>query len=79
MVAHDAAKPFVIHVGETEIKVLGTSFNVADRIGTKTIEVAVVTGKVVFILLTILITKSLSDRVSWEYFIKRTGRSAKSN
>jgi transmembrane sensor len=48
VVAHDAAKPFVIHVGETEIKVLGTSFNVADRIGTKTIEVAVVTGKVVF-------------------------------
>lgn len=48
VVAHDAAKPFVISVGETEVKVLGTSFNVADRISTKTVEVAVVTGKVVF-------------------------------
>lgn len=48
VVAHDATKPFIIDIGETEIKVLGTSFNVADRINTKTVEVAVVTGKVVF-------------------------------
>jgi transmembrane sensor len=48
VVAHDATKPFIIDIGETEVKVLGTSFNVADRINTKTVEVAVVTGKVVF-------------------------------
>jgi transmembrane sensor len=48
VVAHDTTKPFILEVGETEIKVLGTSFNVADRANTKTVEVAVVTGKVVF-------------------------------
>ncbi len=48
VVATDASKPFVINTGETEVKVIGTSFNVAQRKSTNTTEVAVLTGKVVF-------------------------------
>ncbi len=48
VVTPDASKPFIVKLGETEVKVLGTSFNIADRAGTNTIELAVLTGKVVF-------------------------------
>ncbi|MDN5203834.1 FecR domain-containing protein [Fulvivirgaceae bacterium BMA10] len=47
-VSPDANKPFVIYSGETEVEVLGTSFNVKGRQNTKNIEVAVITGKVSF-------------------------------
>lgn len=48
VVTPDASKAFIVKLGETEVKVLGTSFNIADRAGTNTIELAVLTGKVVF-------------------------------
>jgi len=48
VVTPDPTKPFIVKVGDTEVKVLGTSFNIADRTGTNTIELAVLTGKVVF-------------------------------
>lgn len=48
VVTPDASRPFIVKLGETEVKVLGTSFNIADRAGTNTIELAVITGQVVF-------------------------------
>jgi ferric-dicitrate binding protein FerR (iron transport regulator) len=39
-------KPFIIHAGSAEIKVLGTSFNVSAYPETKQVEVIVETGKV---------------------------------
>jgi transmembrane sensor len=42
----DASRPFVISAGNARIKVLGTSFNVCARLGDKTVEVTVETGKV---------------------------------
>lgn len=39
-------KPFVIHAGNAQVKVLGTSFNVCAYPGTEAIEVTVKTGKV---------------------------------
>jgi len=45
-VAHNAAQPFVIHLGETHVKVLGTSFDISRS--TSTINVKVKTGKVAF-------------------------------
>ncbi|MCK3685364.1 FecR domain-containing protein [Maribellus sp. YY47] len=39
-------KPFVINAGETQVKVLGTSFNVSAYPGDETVEVIVETGKV---------------------------------
>lgn len=44
-VAHDVAKPFVIHTGKLAATVLGTSFNIRAYAGTQQ-EVAVITGKV---------------------------------
>jgi len=46
-VAKDKKKPFVIEAGETNVKVLGTSFNVVNREKTP-IEVTVESGKVQF-------------------------------
>ncbi len=43
-VAHDAAHPFRIHAGATDVRVLGTSFNLSTR-GAR-VRVAVQTGKV---------------------------------
>lgn len=40
------AKPFIIHAGNAQIKVLGTSFNVNAYPSAKTVEVTVETGKV---------------------------------
>ena len=45
-VAHNPEQPFVIHLGETHVKVLGTSFDISRKIGL--ISVKVVTGKVAF-------------------------------
>ncbi|MBC8004525.1 MAG: FecR domain-containing protein [Verrucomicrobia bacterium] len=42
----DPAKPFIIHAGEAQIKVLGTSFNVRAYSHAKLMEVIVKTGKV---------------------------------
>ncbi len=42
----DASKPFVIHAGHAQIKVLGTSFNVSARPGDRTVEVTVESGRV---------------------------------
>ncbi len=42
----NAKKPFVIHAGGTQVKVLGTSFNVRAYPGAETVEVVVKTGKV---------------------------------
>ncbi|MDP2335082.1 MAG: FecR domain-containing protein [Bacteroidota bacterium] len=39
-------KPFIIHAGKAQIKVLGTSFNVSAYPATKSVEVIVKTGKV---------------------------------
>lgn len=45
-VVPDPEKPFVITAGHTQIKVLGTSFNVSAYPRSKTVEVVVETGKV---------------------------------
>ena len=45
-VAHDAAHPFIIHSGNIETKVLGTSFNIQAYDNQEEIKVTVVTGKV---------------------------------
>lgn len=45
-VKHDDKKPFIIHAGETETQVLGTSFNI--NANEKKVKVAVITGKVSF-------------------------------
>lgn len=42
----DKNKPFIIHAGNAQIKVLGTSFNVCAYPSTKSVEVIVKTGKV---------------------------------
>ncbi|MBV5313499.1 MAG: FecR domain-containing protein [Prolixibacteraceae bacterium] len=42
----DKNKPFIIHAGKAQIKVLGTSFNVSAYPETKQVEVIVETGKV---------------------------------
>jgi transmembrane sensor len=42
----DQQKPFVIHAGNTQVKVLGTSFNVYAYPETETVEIVVETGKV---------------------------------
>lgn len=47
-VAHNPQKPFIIHTGNTEIKVVGTSFNVNAYQSNPTVEVVVETGKVLF-------------------------------
>jgi ferric-dicitrate binding protein FerR (iron transport regulator) len=39
-------KPFIIHAGNAQVKVLGTSFNVCAYPNTETVEVVVKTGKV---------------------------------
>ncbi len=45
-VTPNPAKPFIIHAGEAQIKVLGTSFNVCAYPENETVEVVVKTGKV---------------------------------
>jgi len=42
----DCTKPFIIHAGEAQVKVLGTSFNVSAYPNEKLLEVIVKTGKV---------------------------------
>ncbi|MCA8833067.1 FecR domain-containing protein [Hymenobacter pini] len=48
-VAHDRQHPFVLHVGQQQVRVLGTSFNVKAYPNEPTVETAVVTGRVAFI------------------------------
>ena len=45
-VTPDPDKPFIIHAGNAQVKVLGTSFNVSAYPNNETIEVVVKTGKV---------------------------------
>ena len=45
-VMHNPAKPFIVQVGNSEVKVLGTSFNIKET--NNQVEVAVRTGKVKF-------------------------------
>lgn len=45
-VTHNPAQPFVVHLGDTHVKVLGTSFDVFRKVGM--INVRVKTGKVAF-------------------------------
>lgn len=45
-VTPNAAKPFVIHAGNAQVKVLGTSFNICAYPEDETVEVVVQTGKV---------------------------------
>jgi len=47
-VAHDASKPFVIHINNAEVEVLGTSFDVQGYAQRKEVEVVVQTGVVMF-------------------------------
>jgi transmembrane sensor len=47
-IAADKTKPFVIEVGETRVKVVGTSFDVKADPGSDRIEVVVNSGKVLF-------------------------------
>ena len=47
-VAKNASKPFIVQAGNTETKVLGTSFNVKAYEDDEEVEVIVVTGKVEF-------------------------------
>lgn len=48
-VAKNPAKPFIIHLKNGDVRVLGTSFNVKAFEGDGTIETSVLTGKVAFI------------------------------
>lgn len=45
-VAHDPEKPFVVNLGAISVKVLGTSFNVAQSADHKSMIVSVISGKV---------------------------------
>ena len=45
-VKHDATHPFIVHVKNLDVQVLGTSFNIKAYKGSKTINVAVASGKV---------------------------------
>lgn len=48
-VAHNPAQPFIIHLANGTVRVLGTSFNVRAYDNEKVIETSVATGKVAFI------------------------------
>lgn len=45
-VAHDSSKPFIIHTGKINIKVLGTSFNVRNYPQDKELETSLIKGKI---------------------------------
>jgi transmembrane sensor len=45
-VAHDEKKPFIIHTGKADIKVLGTAFNVRNYPTDKTTETTLIRGKI---------------------------------
>jgi transmembrane sensor len=45
-IAHDKTHPFVVHVGELDIRVLGTVFNIKSDISTPTIETTLFKGSV---------------------------------
>ena len=45
-VAHDAQKPFILHTGKMDIKVLGTAFNVKAYPGEHTSEAALIRGSI---------------------------------
>lgn len=48
-VAHDKKRPFIVNVGNSQIKVHGTSFNVKAYSGSDKVEAALVEGKIEFI------------------------------
>ena len=48
MVDHQPEKPFIVNLGETNVKVLGTSFNIVSRRDKDTVSIWVETGKVLF-------------------------------
>lgn len=45
-VAHDSSKPFIIHTGNINIKVLGTAFNVRNYSNDGTVETSLIRGKI---------------------------------
>jgi ferric-dicitrate binding protein FerR (iron transport regulator) len=45
-VAHDSSRPFIIHTGKINIKVLGTSFNVRNYPQDKVLETSLIKGKI---------------------------------
>lgn len=45
-VAHDSSRPFIIHTGKINIKVLGTSFNVRNYPQDKELETSLIKGKI---------------------------------
>lgn len=45
-VKHDSSRPFIVHSGQLQTRVLGTSFNISAYAGSKTFNVSVRTGKV---------------------------------
>lgn len=45
-IKHDKEKPFIVHTGRVQTKVLGTAFNINAQISSNNIEVTVVRGKV---------------------------------
>ena len=45
-VAHDSSRPFIIHTGKINIKVLGTSFNVRNYPQDKELETSLINGKI---------------------------------
>lgn len=45
-VAHDSSRPFIIHSGKVNIKVLGTSFNVRNYPQDKELETSLIKGKI---------------------------------
>ncbi|MET0636069.1 MAG: FecR domain-containing protein [Chitinophagaceae bacterium] len=69
-VTHDKEKPFIIHTGDIETQVLGTSFKVTDYEG-RPLEVAVATGKVSVSMIQpddhkLLATLTPGNKVSWD-------------
>ena len=45
-VFHDAKRPFIIHTGKADIKVLGTTFNIRNYAVDKTMEATLIKGKI---------------------------------
>jgi len=45
-IQHDASRPFLVHIGDLTVKVLGTAFNVKAYSGDNEVQIAVTRGKV---------------------------------
>lgn len=65
-VAKDSLHPLIVHSGNIDVRVVGTSFNIRDAEGKDTVEVAVLTGRVLIDAL----TKPGSEKIELKPFHK---------